>query len=169
MKQLNGAAIIMVLAALSCGPGGRAVAVAQEFATLQADFQRLWLAENRDNDGYQELVKRFLNTSTPCRAQARALQVGMTHRDPTSTLEKGASTVKEFAANNIHWLGHDSFKLVGQKTVYIDPYKVQTPDQADIICAKQRNGPTGTDTLYFRKDTTQFSNLTRKGVDLAGY
>ena len=109
-------------------------AVAQEFATLQADFQRLWLAENRDNDGYQELVKRFLNTITPCRAQARTLQDGMTHRDPTSTLEKGASTVKEFAAKNIHWLGHDTFKLVGQKTVYIDPYKIQMPDQADIIC-----------------------------------
>jgi len=56
--------------------------------------------------------------------------------------------------------------------IYRDDYYNEASDranQADIICAKQRNGPTGTDTLYFRKDTTQFSNLTRKGVDLAGY
>lgn len=56
--------------------------------------------------------------------------------------------------------------------IYRDDYYNEASDrvnQADIICAKQRNGPTGTDTLYFRKDTTQFSNLIRKEVDLAGY
>lgn len=56
--------------------------------------------------------------------------------------------------------------------IYRDDYyheNTDRPNQADIICAKQRNGPTGTDTLYFRRETTQFSNLTRKGVDLAGY
>ena len=42
--------------------------------------------------------------------------------------------MREFAEKNIHWLGHDTFKLVGQKTVYIDPFKIQTPDKADIIC-----------------------------------
>lgn len=52
-----------------------------------------------------------------------------------------------------------------------DAYNENTdrPNQADIIIAKQRNGPTGTATLYFRKERTQFSNLTRRGVDLAGY
>ncbi len=35
---------------------------------------------------------------------------------------------------NIHWLGHDSFRLEGEATVYIDPWKLP-PDspKADII------------------------------------
>src|SRR5690606_29618444 len=45
----------------------------------------------------------------------------------------------------------------------------QRPNQADIIIAKHRNGPTGVVTLYFRKELTQFSNLSRQDVDLAGY
>lgn len=49
-------------------------AVAKEFETLQADFSRLWLAEDRDNDGFQELVKRFGYTITPCREKATALR-----------------------------------------------------------------------------------------------
>lgn len=48
--------------------------VAREFETLQTDFKRLWLAENRDNDGFQELVKRFSYTIVPCREKAVELQ-----------------------------------------------------------------------------------------------
>ncbi len=58
--------------------------VADEFEALQADFQRLWLAEDRDNDGYQTLVKRFLDTTTPCREQSKALREGEERRGPTS-------------------------------------------------------------------------------------
>ena len=64
--------------------------VAKEFEALQADFQRLWLAEDRDNDGYQELVKRFLYTTTPCREKSKALQEGKEHRGTTSDRVKGA-------------------------------------------------------------------------------
>lgn len=109
-------------------------AVAKEFETLQADFQRLWLAEDRDNDGYQELVKRFLYTITPCREKAKALLEGKEQRGTTSDLAKGTIPVKAFAEKNIHWLGHDTFKIVGQKTVVIDPFKLAKADKADIIC-----------------------------------
>lgn len=35
---------------------------------------------------------------------------------------------------NIHWLGHDMFRITGnQKTIYTDPYKVKKPDRADLI------------------------------------
>lgn len=34
---------------------------------------------------------------------------------------------------NIHWLGHDTFKVTGEKTIYTDPFKVKKPDRADII------------------------------------
>lgn len=52
-----------------------------------------------------------------------------------------------------------------------DVYNENTdrPNQADILVSKHRNGPTGTVTLYFRKELTQFSNLNRTDVDLAGF
>jgi len=34
---------------------------------------------------------------------------------------------------NIKWLGHASFKIVGEKTIYIDPWKLKKRDKADII------------------------------------
>lgn len=34
---------------------------------------------------------------------------------------------------NIKWLGHASFRLTGEKTVYIDPWKIKGGDKADII------------------------------------
>lgn len=34
---------------------------------------------------------------------------------------------------NIHWLGHDTFKIVGEKTIYTDPFKIKKKDVADII------------------------------------
>lgn len=42
--------------------------------------------------------------------------------------------MKRFAENNIHWYGHDTFKLAGEKTVYVDPYQLTHQDTADIIC-----------------------------------
>lgn len=34
---------------------------------------------------------------------------------------------------DIHWLGHDTFKISGEKTIYTDPFKIRTRDTADII------------------------------------
>lgn len=34
---------------------------------------------------------------------------------------------------NIHWLGHDTFKIIGEKVIYTDPFKVKKADRADII------------------------------------
>jgi len=52
-----------------------------------------------------------------------------------------------------------------------DAYNENTEkvNQADILVSKHRNGPTGVVTLFFRKELTQFSNLNRTGVDLAGF
>jgi L-ascorbate metabolism protein UlaG (beta-lactamase superfamily) len=35
--------------------------------------------------------------------------------------------------DNIHWLGHDTFKIVGEKIIYTDPFKIKKSDRADII------------------------------------
>ena len=35
---------------------------------------------------------------------------------------------------NIHWLGHDTFKIkAGGKVIYIDPYHIRSPEKADLI------------------------------------
>ncbi|MEF9476144.1 MAG: MBL fold metallo-hydrolase [Candidatus Mariimomonas ferrooxydans] len=35
---------------------------------------------------------------------------------------------------DIHWLGHDSFKIIaGKKVIYTDPFKIKKRDTADII------------------------------------
>jgi len=34
---------------------------------------------------------------------------------------------------NIHWLGHDTFKITGNKVIYTDPFKIRNSDTADII------------------------------------
>jgi len=35
--------------------------------------------------------------------------------------------------DNIHWLGHDTFKITGEKVVYTDPFRLKAKDNADII------------------------------------
>jgi L-ascorbate metabolism protein UlaG (beta-lactamase superfamily) len=34
---------------------------------------------------------------------------------------------------NISWLGHDTFKITGEKTIYTDPYNIKKKDAADMI------------------------------------
>ena len=34
---------------------------------------------------------------------------------------------------DIHWLGHDTFKIYGEKIIYTDPFKLKKKDRADII------------------------------------
>jgi L-ascorbate metabolism protein UlaG (beta-lactamase superfamily) len=34
---------------------------------------------------------------------------------------------------DIHWLGHDTFKIVGEKVIYTDPFRIKNKDTADII------------------------------------
>ncbi|HOL06291.1 MAG TPA: MBL fold metallo-hydrolase [Syntrophorhabdaceae bacterium] len=45
-----------------------------------------------------------------------------------------ADAVKSRAmVKNIHWLGHDTFKITVDKTIYIDPFKIKSKDTADIV------------------------------------
>jgi len=47
----------------------------------------------------------------------------------SSTYGKGVNEMIE----NIHWLGHDTFKITGEKVIYTDPYNIKEEDSADII------------------------------------
>lgn len=44
----------------------------------------------------------------------------------------GGKEVKAMV-KDIHWLGHDTFKIVGEKVIYTDPYKIKKKDVADVI------------------------------------
>nr|MDA8079123.1 MBL fold metallo-hydrolase [Nitrospiraceae bacterium] len=35
--------------------------------------------------------------------------------------------------NNIHWLGHDTFRISGEKTIYTDPFRLKGKGATDII------------------------------------
>jgi L-ascorbate metabolism protein UlaG (beta-lactamase superfamily) len=41
---------------------------------------------------------------------------------------------------NVQWLGHASFRLTGEKVVYIDPYQLKTTKPADIILITHGHG-----------------------------
>jgi len=34
---------------------------------------------------------------------------------------------------NIHWLGHDTFRIEGEQLIYTDPFNIKKKDKADII------------------------------------
>lgn len=77
-----------------------------------------------------------------------------------------------FVANNI--IVHNSIEQDADVVMFIyrdEVYNENTefPNQADIIVSKHRNGPTGVISLYFRKELTQFADLTKTNVDFAGY
>jgi L-ascorbate metabolism protein UlaG (beta-lactamase superfamily) len=38
-----------------------------------------------------------------------------------------------FVQKNVSWLGHDTFKITGEKVIYTDPYKIKNRDVADLI------------------------------------
>lgn len=77
-----------------------------------------------------------------------------------------------FVANGI--VAHNSIEQDADIVMFIyrdDMYNENTerPNQADIIVAKHRNGPTGVITLGFVKELTQFRNIQKQNVNLGDY
>lgn len=50
----------------------------------------------------------------------------------SAVLPAGEKEVKAMV-KDIHWLGHDTFKVAGEKVIYTDPFKIKKNDKADII------------------------------------
>lgn len=46
-----------------------------------------------------------------------------------SPMAEGGDTM----VGNIHWLGHDTFKINGERVIYTDPFQIKKKDVADII------------------------------------
>lgn len=60
----------------------------------------------------------------------------------------------------------DAVMFLYRDEVY-NPETTEFPNQADVILAKHRNGPTGTISLYFEKTITKFMDVNMQRVDLS--
>ncbi|MBX3082036.1 MAG: replicative DNA helicase [Anaerolineae bacterium] len=77
-----------------------------------------------------------------------------------------------FCAENI--IVHNSIEQDADIVMFIyrdDLYNAasETPNQAEILVSKHRNGPTGVINLYFQKELTQFKNIQKSNVNLSQY
>ena len=76
-----------------------------------------------------------------------------------------------FVANNI--IVHNSIEQDSDIVMFLyrdevyNPETTEHPNQADIIVAKHRNGPTGVISLYFEKALTKFMDASVHKVDLS--
>jgi L-ascorbate metabolism protein UlaG (beta-lactamase superfamily) len=52
---------------------------------------------------------------------------------PAFAIAGGEEATSMSIVKDIHWLGHDTFKIAGEKIIYTDPFKVKKKDTADII------------------------------------
>ncbi len=52
---------------------------------------------------------------------------------PVSALAESKEVKLMSIVKDIHWLGHDAFKVTGEKIIYTDPFKIKKKDTADII------------------------------------
>jgi replicative DNA helicase len=99
--------------------------------------------------------------------------------DPIASIEPNGETEvydltvpgnSNFVANNI--LVHNSIEQDADIVMFLyrdEVYNEATefPNQADIIVAKHRNGPTGVVSLYFDKKITRFLDATAQNIDLS--
>jgi replicative DNA helicase len=103
-------------------------------------------------------VARELNVPVLAAAQlSRAVEQRQDKRPQLSDLRESGSIEQD----------SDVVLFIYRDEVYNE--HTERPNQADVIVAKHRNGPTGNVALYFRKELTQFSNLSKTDVDLAGF
>ncbi len=76
---------------------------------------------------------------------AAATQASLATLAQTATLTPSAAPSKAPAPasallRDVGWLGHASFRLTGEKVIYIDPYQLKTSKPADIILITHSHG-----------------------------
>ncbi len=135
--------IVDYLQLMTMGAGGRSENRVQEVSAISRNLKEL---------------ARELNVPVIAASQlSRAVEQRGDKRPVLSDLRESGSIEQDA----------DVVMFIYRDEVYDED--TERPNQADIIVAKHRNGPTGVVTLYFRKELTQFANLKQTDVDLSGF
>jgi replicative DNA helicase len=107
--------------------------------------------------GLKELAKE-LNVPLISAAQlSRAVEQRSDKRPQLSDLRESGSI--EMDADIVLFLYRDD--------VYNE--MSERPNQADVIIAKHRNGPTGITTLFYRKELMTFVNMAKSNINLGDF
>ncbi|MFP4321807.1 MAG: replicative DNA helicase [Anaerolineales bacterium] len=129
-----------------------------DYLQLMTSGQSLTRNENRVQEisyisrGLKELA-RELKVPVLAGAQlSRAVEQRMDKRPLLSDLRESGSIEQDA----------DVVMFIYRDDVYNEAS--ERPNQADIIVAKHRNGPTGVAPLWFRKQLTQFANITKSNT-----
>lgn len=132
---------------------------------LIVDYLQLMTANGRENR-----VQEVSEISRMCKLIARELHVPVLALSQLSRAVEQRQDKRPVLADL-----RDSGSLEQDADVVLFIYRdelyneaTERPNQADVIVAKHRNGPTGTATLFFRKELTLFANLKREPIDLGG-
>lgn len=73
--------------------------------------------------------------------------------------------------SNIHWLGHDSFRIEeGDRVIYIDPWQLQNPPKADLILITHDHEDhcSPEDVAKIQKDDTEIVTVESAAKQLSG-
>lgn len=131
------------------------------------DYLQLMAGGTRSENRVQEVseisrglkvLARKLNVPVLAAAQLSRAVEQRQHKIPMLSDLRESGTIEQ-DADIVMFLYRDD---------YYNP-ESERPNEADLIIAKHRNGPTGTVPLYFLKQYTQFGDLKRDHVDLTGY
>jgi replicative DNA helicase len=130
------------------------------------DYMQLMNAESRNRDRTQEVafisrtmkeLAKELNVPIIAAAQLnRELEHRKDKRPILSDLKDSGGIEQD--SDVVMFIHRD--ELYNENTEF--------PNQADLIVAKHRNGPTGTVSLYFEKSLTKFMDASVHRVDLSG-
>lgn len=137
-------------------------------AVVMIDYLGLMEVENAERDNREQQVSKM---SRGIKRMARALDIPVIQAAQLNReLEKRQDKRPQLSdLRDSGSIEQDSDVVL---FIYRDEYyneNTERPNQADVIVAKHRNGPTGVETLYFRHELTQFVNMRKTDVDLAGF
>lgn len=129
------------------------------------DYLQLMNDPNHPNNRYQEIssisrslkqLAKDMNIPVVAASQlSRALEKRQNKRPILSDLRESGQLEQDA----------DVIKFIYRDEIY-NP-ATEFPNQAEIIIAKHRNGPTGTVSLYFEKQLTKFMDASTHRVDLS--
>jgi len=138
------------------------------------DYLQLMQGEGRAESRVQEIshitrsfkaLARELNVPVIAVSQlSRAVEWRASHRPQLSDLRESGSIEQD--ADVVMFIYRDDYYYTRQEWESLNPDKEYPAGIADIMIAKQRNGPTGDIKLYFSPGTAKFEDITSQEPSL---